>query len=185
MDREQIFVIKRMYCRVLEKLVLKISFFLNNQRGLHFLANSVKGLIRQSESIMRTLNGLNSLETMDNVLLKMYEENELLQNEIYSELINRGYISSVDEFFRINGIDLEHQDYYEGRSESDCDQDDATLRSTRKDKQYESKLEWFPTQWGMDIDREKNLKQSSHRNESVKTVEKIGKIINRNALREI
>ncbi len=42
---------------------------------------------------------------------------------IIEELIDRGFIISSDEFYRINGFDLDHREYFQ-RNQSTIQEDD-------------------------------------------------------------
>lgn len=45
----------------------------------------------------------------------MFEESDLIENKIYELLIDDGYLLSMDEFYRINGVDLVGDQSYEGK----------------------------------------------------------------------
>jgi hypothetical protein len=35
---------------------------------------------------------------------KIYDENQLIEEKIYETLIEKGHVMSMDEFFRVNGV---------------------------------------------------------------------------------
>lgn len=115
-SKEMLYSLKRLYCRLIEKTMIKISYYLMNKKQLNFIFNPVNDLIKRCEMLMRRLNYMKDMGNINEIVEKIYEENEEIQEKIIDELINRGYINSVDEFYRINGFDLDHREYYDQKS---------------------------------------------------------------------
>ena len=60
------------------------------------------------ESCIRKIIEIQTLESHVEFIKLYYKENILLEEKIYNLLIDRGYLSSMDEYYRINGIGSAH-----------------------------------------------------------------------------
>jgi hypothetical protein len=118
-NKEMMYSLKRLYCRLIEKIMVKISYYLMNKPSFNFAYAHASEMIKRCEILMRRLNNFKDLTTMDDIIEKIFQENEEFQEHIFHELIYKGYINSVDEFYRINGIDLEHRDVYERNKDTE------------------------------------------------------------------
>ena len=56
---------------------------------------------------MRRLLDFKDFKFLFEVIRMIYDENYLIEQQIYEVMVNEGHIVSIDEFFRINGIMLE------------------------------------------------------------------------------
>lgn len=65
--------------------------------------------------MIRRLENIKDLKFLQQIILKIYKENFIIENKIYDLLVDGGFIMSIDEFYRVNGIDFDHQDVYECR----------------------------------------------------------------------
>jgi len=77
---------------------------------------------------MRRINSLKDLHSINELIQEIYKENEEMQIRIIEELIDKGFIISIDEFYRINGVDLVDKELYERvkseiNEETDSDED--------------------------------------------------------------
>lgn len=77
--RDTIFNLKRLYARLIEKIVVKISYYLINKKNFSFLQTSVINLVRKSETLMKDFHKIKDLTTINGVIEKIYEENEAIQ----------------------------------------------------------------------------------------------------------
>ena len=56
--------------------------------------------------IVHEIYSLKSLEYHRTVMRHIFAENSLIEERIFALLIDEGYLASMDEFYRINGVDL-------------------------------------------------------------------------------
>lgn len=81
----------------------KISYYLSNEQVLGILAPTiVKMLSLLRNASEKTNNRASFVEFFEEVVDTVIMENNLLENKIYDLLIKRGYIYSIDEFYRLN-----------------------------------------------------------------------------------
>jgi hypothetical protein len=63
--------------------------------------------------MIQRLSLIKDMRLLQQTILKVYKENLELENKIFEILVDGGYIISIDEFYRINGIDAVHKEVYE------------------------------------------------------------------------
>lgn len=71
--------------------------------------------MREIQSCFNDHNRHRNLDSHFNILNLMFEESALIEKKIYQILIDDGYLLSMDEFYRINGVDLVGDQQYEGK----------------------------------------------------------------------
>lgn len=108
--------------------MVKVSYYLMNKQKLGFINKEVNDLMRKCETLMRRINSLKDLHSINELIQEIYKENEEMQIRIIEELIDKGFIISIDEFYRINGVDLVDKELYERvkseiNEETDSDED--------------------------------------------------------------
>jgi hypothetical protein len=57
---------------------------------------------------------------------------------IIEELIDRGFIISSDEFYRINGFDLDHREYFQRKQSTIQEEDEEPLEPKQKEPRKRS-----------------------------------------------
>lgn len=92
--------------------MVKVSFYMMNKQKLAFMYKEVNDLMKKCEVLMRRVNYLRDLNPINELVEEIYKENEVMQIKIIEELIDKGFIISIDEFYRINGVDLVDKELY-------------------------------------------------------------------------
>jgi hypothetical protein len=72
-------------------------------------------LMREIYSCFNDIQKLKNLDTHINILKLLFDESSVIEQKIYEMLIDDGYLMSMDEFYRINGVDLVGDRSYEGK----------------------------------------------------------------------
>lgn len=66
-------------------------------------------------SCFQELEKVKDLKSHFKILQLLFKENSLIEQKIYDKLIEDGYLTSMDEFYRINGVDLVKDQSYSRR----------------------------------------------------------------------
>lgn len=72
-SKELLYSLKRLYCRLIEKTMVKISYYIMNKKYLSFIFNPVNELIKKCEVLMRRLNYLKELSNINEIVEKIYQ----------------------------------------------------------------------------------------------------------------
>ena len=91
---------------------MQISYYLMHSQKLHFLHGEMTQLVRTCEGLMKGLHRMRHADNINGVISKVYAQNEELEHRIIEEMINKGFLISSDEFYRVNGLDLEHREVF-------------------------------------------------------------------------
>jgi hypothetical protein len=84
-------------------LITKIAYFLTNERGLKELAPTILKAVSFTRKATDKINTkVSFLQFFSEVIDLLIEENNILEKKIYNILIQRGYIYSADEFYRLS-----------------------------------------------------------------------------------
>lgn len=67
-NRDMLFGLKRLYCRLIEKTMIKISYYLMNSRRLEFIFQPAQELIKKCEVLMRRLHFLRDTGNLNEIV---------------------------------------------------------------------------------------------------------------------
>ena len=82
----------------------KVAYYWINSYKLSFLSASNLALSKLTESTIKQIGKIQTLELYSEFVKIYWEQNRLLQEKIYTTLVDLGYLSSMDEFYRINRV---------------------------------------------------------------------------------
>ena len=82
----------------------KVAYYWINSYKLSFLSASNLALSKLTESTIKQIGKIQTLELYSEFVKIYWEQNKLLQEKIYTTLVDFGYLSSMDEFYRINRV---------------------------------------------------------------------------------
>lgn len=84
-----------------------MNYYFLNERSLAIVACYALKLIRFNSLALAKCRTLKNsfIELVFEVLDEIILENELLEQNIYLLLVDRGYVASIDEFYQINGFE--------------------------------------------------------------------------------
>lgn len=74
-NKEMMYALKRLYCRLIEKIMVKISYYLMNKPAFNFAYSHASEMIKRCQTLMRRLNNFKDLTTMDEIIGKIFQEN--------------------------------------------------------------------------------------------------------------
>jgi len=84
-------------------LITKIAYYLTYERGLSELAPTILRAVSYTRKATDKITSKASfIQFYSEVLDLLIEENNILAKKIYALLIDRGYIYSIDEFYKLS-----------------------------------------------------------------------------------